>query len=68
MSRGGPGVVQDEDDIFEVSVFQTGVDLSPNLPYSEGIDSPTAAIPLLKGMQREKLCRGILKCTARAFF
>ena len=41
---------------------------SPNLPYSKGIGSPAAAIPVLKVVQREKLSRGKLKCTAGAPF
>ena len=41
---------------------------SPNLPYSEGIGSQAVAIPLLKVVQREKLCRGKLQCTAGATF
>ena len=45
-----------------------GVGHSPNLPYSEGIGSPPAAIPVLKVVQREKLSRGKLKCTAGAPF
>ena len=41
---------------------------SPNLPFSEGICSPAAAILLLKRIERGKLCRGKLKCTAGATF
>ena len=39
---------------------------SPNLPYSRGIGSLAVAIPVLKVVEREKLSRGKLKCTAGA--
>ena len=41
---------------------------SPNLPYSKGMGSHAAAIRFLKVVQREKLNRGKLQCTAGAFF
>ena len=38
---------------------------SPKLPYSKGIGSLAAAIPVLTVMEREKLSKKKLKCTAR---